>query len=150
MCSQNVHLFIFWITQKLTDFNSFWYAKSWENFTWKHLTDSSTSPVRCSHPKSHFSTLLFIYFKLFTLPPEENNSSCCSAALAAYLLLFSASYYLHRRTTSGHATGGAHVYWYGRAEVCGSGLLQHGLNFSTAWCSMRPNSVEKDWKHVAY
>jgi len=30
----------------------------------------------------------------------------------------------------------------------GSGLLRHGLNISTAWCTMRPNSVEKDWKHV--
>ena len=33
-------------------------------------------------------------------------------------------------------------------EACGSGLLLHGLNFSTAWCTMQPNSVEKDWKHV--
>jgi len=35
----------------------------------------------------------------------------------------------------GHATGGSRVY--GDVEVCGSGLLQHGLNFSTAWCTMR-------------
>jgi len=35
----------------------------------------------------------------------------------------------------GHATGS--VYWYGHAEVCGSGLLRHSLNFSTAWCTMR-------------
>jgi len=67
-----------------------------------HLSDVATLPWKIQ--KSHFSTLLFIYFKLFTLPPEENNSSCCSAALAAYLLLFSASYYLYSRrptTTSG-------------------------------------------------
>jgi len=40
------------------------------------------------------------------------------------------------------------VYWYGRVEACGSGLLWHWLNFSTAWCTMRLNSVYKDWKHV--
>jgi len=33
-------------------------------------------------------------------------------------------------------------------EPCGSGLLRHGLNFSTAWCTMRLISVEKDWKHA--
>jgi len=32
--------------------------------------------------------------------------------------------------------------------ACGSGLLQHGLNFSTAWCTMQLISVEKDWKDV--
>ena len=41
-----------------------------------------------------------------------------------------------------------HVYWYGHVEACGSGLLWHGLNFSTAWCTTRLSSVEKDWKHV--
>ena len=25
---------------------------------------------------------------------------------------------------------------------------QHGLNFSTAWCTVWLNSVSKDWKHV--
>jgi len=45
----------------------------------------------------------------------------------------------------GHATGGARV---GHVEACGSGLLRHGLNASTAWCTTRRNSVEKDWKHV--
>ena len=33
-------------------------------------------------------------------------------------------------------------------EACDSGLLRHGLNFSTAWCNTRLISVEKDWKHV--
>jgi len=63
-----------------------------------HLADVATLPWEIQ--KNHFSTLLFIYFRLFTLPPEENNSSCCSADLAAYLLLFSASYYLYSRTTT--------------------------------------------------
>ena len=40
------------------------------------------------------------------------------------------------------------VYWYGHVEARGSGLLWHGMNFSTAWCTTWLNSVEKDWKHV--
>ena len=47
----------------------------------------------------------------------------------------------------GHATGGARVC-YGHVEACGSGLLRHGLIFSTAWCTVRLISIEKDWKHV--
>ena len=35
------------------------------------------------------------------------------------------------------------VYWYGHVADCGSGLLRHGLNFSTAWCTMRLISVER-------
>jgi len=69
------------------------------------LTDLSTSPVRCSHftlgnQKRHFSTLLFIYFRLFTLAQKKTNSNCRTAALAVYLLLFSASYYLHSPSTA--------------------------------------------------
>ena len=69
-------------------------------------TDLSTSPVRCSHftlrnPKKSFSTLLFIYFRLFSLSQKKTNSNCCTAALAVYLLLFnSASYYLHSPSTA--------------------------------------------------
>jgi len=60
--------------------------------------------------KSHFSTLLFIYFRLFTLSQKKTNSNCCTAALAVYLLLFNASYYLHSSSTaSGHTTGGVRV-----------------------------------------
>ena len=32
---------------------------------------------------------------------------------------------------------------------CGSVLLRHGLNFSTAWWTMQLISGEKDWKHVS-
>jgi len=53
--------------------------------------------------KSHFSTLLFTYFRLFTLPQKKTNSSCCTAALAVYVLLFSVSYYLHRPSTASGA-----------------------------------------------
>ena len=70
----------------------------------EHLTDLSTSLVRCSHftlgnPKSHFSTLLLIHFRLFTLAQKKTSSNCCSAALDVYLLLLSASCYLHRPST---------------------------------------------------
>jgi len=34
--------------------------------------------------KNHFSTLLFIYFKLLTLPPKKTNSNCCTADFAVY------------------------------------------------------------------
>ena len=69
-------------------------------------------------------------------------------ALAVYLLLFSASYYLHRPNTGWGTLQEERVYWYGPVEACGSGLLRHGLNFSTAWCTMRLIGVEKEWKHV--
>ena len=112
------------------------------------LTDLSTSRVRCSHftlvnPKSHFSSILFIYFRLFTLPQKKINSKCCAAALAVYLLLFSPFYYLHALVLClGYATRGAHVLIW----TCWG--LRHGLNFSTAWCTVRLISAEKDWKHV--
>ena len=71
----------------------------------EHLTDFSTLPVICSHftlrnPKKSFSTLLFIYFRLFTLAQKKTSSNCCTAALAVYLLMFSASYYLHSPSTA--------------------------------------------------
>jgi len=89
--------------------------------------------------KSNFSTLLFTYFRLFTLPQKKTNSNCCSAALAVYLLLFSASYCLDSPSTASGARYRRSAY--GRVEACGSGLLRHGLNFSTPWCTMRLNSV---------
>jgi len=58
-----------------------------------HLSDVATLPWEIQ--KSHFSTLLFIYFRLFTLSQKKTNSNCYTAALAVYLLLFNASYYLH-------------------------------------------------------
>ena len=63
-----------------------------------HLSDVATLP--CEIQKSHVSTLLFIYFRLFTLALKKTNSNCCTAALAVYLLLFSASYYLHSPSTA--------------------------------------------------
>ena len=106
-----------------------------------HLSDVATLPWEI--PKSHFSTLLFIYFRLFTLAQKKTSSNCCSAALAVYLLLFSASYYLRL----GHATGGAHVLIW-TCWGLWQWLLWRGLNFRTAWCTKRLNSVEKDRKHV--
>ena len=72
-------------------------------------TDLSTSPVTCRHinlgnpKKSFFSTLLFIYFRLFMLAQKKTSSNCCSAALAVYLLLTSAFYYLHSPSTASRA-----------------------------------------------
>jgi len=74
-----------------------------------HLSDVATLPWEIR--KTHFSTLLFIYFRLFTLAQKKTSSNCCTATLGVYLLLFSASYYLHSPSTaSRHATtGGARV-----------------------------------------
>jgi len=62
-----------------------------------HQLDVPTLPWESQ--KSHFSAILFIYLRLFTLPQKKINSNCCAAALAVYLLLFSASYYLHSPST---------------------------------------------------
>jgi len=51
------------------------------------MSDVATLPLEIQ--KSNFSTLLFIYFRLFTLPQKKTNSNCCSAPLAVYLLLHS-------------------------------------------------------------
>jgi len=76
-------------------------------------------------------------------------SNCCTAALAIYLLLFSASYYLHSPSTASAA-----CY---RTNACidtdtlrlvAAASRDIRLNFSTAWCTMRLMSFEKDWRHV--
>ena len=41
------------------------------------------------------------------------------------------------------------VYQCAIQTSCGSVLLRHGLNFSTAWWTMQLISGEKDWKHVS-
>jgi len=62
------------------------------------MSDVATLPWKSK--KSNFSTLLFIYFRLFTLPQKKTNSNCSTVALAVYLLLFSASYYLDSPSTA--------------------------------------------------
>ena len=60
-------------------------------------------------------------------------------------------FYLHRPiTTSGarYRRSACIEYQSVIQTSCGSGLLRHGLNFSTAWCTMRLISGQKDWKHV--
>jgi len=104
-----------------------------------NLTDLSTSSVTCSKKKSFFNIIIHI-LQIIYITSEQNFSNCCTAALAVYLLLFSASYYLHSPGTA----SGAHY----RRCACIDGLLRHGLNFSSAWCTVRLISVEKDWKHV--
>jgi len=59
-----------------------------------HLSDVATSSWEIQ--RTHFSTSLFIYFRL---AQKKTNSKCCTAALVGYLLLFSASYYVHSLST---------------------------------------------------
>ena len=71
-----------------------------EKISHEHITclsDVATLPWEIQ--KKSFSTISFIYFRLFTLPQKKTNSNCSTAALAVHLLLFSASYYLHSPIT---------------------------------------------------
>jgi len=144
---------------KLTDYNNFGtlnHEKVWH----EHRIDLPTSPVRCSHftvgnrRKSHFFNIIHIgLLQIICVILEENKRQLlnCSFSCLLSLLLFNASYYLHspsRPTASGarYNLQEQRVYWYGRVEAYG--LLRHGLNFNTVWCTVRLISVEKDWKHV--
>jgi len=66
-----------------------------------HLSDVAT--LLWEVQKSHFSTSLFIYLRLFFVTSKENFSNCCTAALAVKLLLFNASYDLHSSSTTSRA-----------------------------------------------
>jgi len=123
-----------------------WYIKSWENLTRTsdRFQDLSTSPVICSrytcgNPKKSFLTLLFIYFRLFTLPQKNTNSNSCTAALAVYLLLFSASYYLHSASTASGAR-------YRRSACTYMGMLRLAAAAccDTGWISAQ-RGVLCDW-----
>jgi len=100
----------------------------------EHLTYLSNSPVRCSHftlgNSSHFSILLLVYFRLFTLPQKKTNSNCCTAALAVNLLLFSASYYLHSPST-------VDVFWNSVVPISLAQtktiFCEHIIDYDTAW-----------------
>ena len=73
-------------------------------------------------------------------------------SLAVYLLLFSAFGYLHSPITAYGASYRRSVcieYESAIRTSCGSSLLRHGLNFSTAWCYMRSFRGKKYWKHVS-
>ena len=99
--------------------------------------------------KKSFSTVLFIHISDYLLTYQKTTN--CNYSLAVYLLLFSASYYLHSPIISSGARyrRSACIEYQSTIQTsCGSGLLRHGLNFSTAWCTMRLISGQKDWKHV--
>ena len=105
----------------------------------EHLKDLSTSPVRCSHftlgnPKCHFSTLFFIYFRLFTLPQKKTNTTCCTAAFTVHLLLFSASYYLLSLSTASGAR-------YRRSACIDTDMLRFA---AAACCDMGWISAQRD------
>jgi len=59
-------------------------------------------------------------------------------------------YYLQPYYRDGHATGGARVSSTSpRYErVTDAACCDIGLNFSTAWCTVRLISVGKDWEHA--
>ena len=138
-------LFFELLCENLTDFNTFWYVKSWENLTWTPYRFVRFVHFTLGNPKSHFTTLLFIYLRLFTLA-QKKTSSNCSAASAAYLLLFSASYYLHSPSTA----SGAH---YRRSTCIDMDVLRLAVEAccDVCWISAQRtwlNNVEKVWKHV--
>jgi len=76
----------------------------------------------------------------------------CSLAVYLGPLLFSASYYL---PCPGTASGAPYRmsacidYQSAIRTSCGRGLLRHGLNFSTTYCTTRLISGKKDSNHVS-
>ena len=109
-----------------------------------HLSDVSTLPWKIQ--KSHSSTLLYIYFRLFTLPQKKANSNCCTAALAVYLLhcclvLPNICTALVLRLGP-CTTGGADMLRPVAAACCDMGWIS--AQRGTLWLT----SVKKDWKRV--
>ena len=115
------------------------------------LVHLPTSPVYCSHftsgnPKSHFSTFIHTYFRLFALSQKKTN--CYSLTRPPHLKSVTAlpckmhkffMFLIFSRVLSTNPR-------YGRvaeASCC------DGLNFSRAWWTMQLISGEKDWKHVS-
>jgi len=127
-CQVGVHIGATW-QMRLND------RAQGRNFIPPPLSDVATLPweIQKSHFFHHYYSYTSHYFRYLG---SKTNSNCCTAALAIYLLLFNASYYLHSPSTASGADYRRIACWYGHVEACGSGLLQHGLNFSTAWCTM--------------
>ena len=73
--------------QSLIIFGTLNAEKNWH----EHLNLSHVATLPWEIQKKSFSTLLFIYFRLFTLAQKKTSSNCCSAALAVYLLLLTAT-----------------------------------------------------------
>ena len=101
-----------------------------------------------SQKKTNCNPVLLIHTSDYLLCFRRNQIKLqllyCS--LAVYLLLFSASYYLHNRITASEVRYRRSVcieYQSAIRTICGSGLLRHGLNFSTAWCTKRLISGKK-------
>jgi len=112
-----------------------------------HLSDVVTLP-REIQKKSFFNNVIHILQIIYVrLPQKKTNSNCCTASLPVYLgyccwllpIIFTA---LILRL--GNATGRARVL-IPHVEARGSGLLRHGLNFSTAlyilWNELSRNSM---------
>ena len=102
-----------------------------------HLSDVATLLWEISkNIFRHYYSYTSDYLRLLR---KKTDSNCCTAALAVCLLLFSASYYMHSHCTVSGARYRRSACIYTdmlNVEACGSGLLRHGLNFSTAWCTI--------------
>ena len=131
------------------------YVKFWENLTFRSYRFVH-SPVTCSqfalgNPKTSFFNIIFHYTpdclrylkrkQIATIVLQIQLFTYCCLVLSIICIAVGLVLRL------GHATGGVRV-WYGHVAACGSGMLRHGLNFSTAWCTMRLINVEKDRKRV--
>ena len=108
-----------------------------------------TSPVYCSHFTlgnlkvifqqyySHILQIIYIISEeklLLPYPPHLKNVTALPCTMHKFFYLF------HFFTRI--------EYQSAKRTSCGSVLLRHGLNFSTAWWTMQLINGEKDWKHV--
>ena len=73
----SIFLFLEWLYQKLTDFNNFWYVKSWENLTsavctFAHLT-CILQPLYLGKSRSHFQQYYSYILQIIYVISEENK-----------------------------------------------------------------------------
>ena len=119
----------------------------------QQLVHLLTSPVYCSHftlgnQKKSFSTVLFIHtsdYLVFMLSQKKTNCYC----LPHHTWKISPLYLVKCTTIPSFSFFTRIKYQSAIQMSCGSVLLRHGLNFSTAWWMMQLISDEKDWKHVS-
>jgi len=106
-CIQKCPSFIFFNNcQKLTDFNDFWYVKSWQNLAWTpnilhiclpHLSNVATLPWEI---KKVVFQQYYSYTSDYLHYLRRKQIATIVQCLAGYLLLFRASYYLHSLSTA--------------------------------------------------
>ena len=117
----------------------------------QQLVHLPASPVYCSHftfgnsKKVIFNRIIHTYFWLFMLSQKKTNCYSLNHHTRRKL-----PHYLVKCTNVSSFS-----FFVARIEYqstiwtsCRTVLLQHGLNYSTAWLTMQLISGEKDWKHV--